>query len=154
AAERQRQQALHRPRPRVLEQLQCQGRRVAGGEVEHRDFAEHGGHGDRHYSRAPSGPEASATNTRPSLGAYFPGGSSFSSTITSPPAGVMTARSVAMSARRLMKRTAESHIAALKPSGNRPPNGGSSFFGSYRTSSGLVHGTATPASTIRSVFDT
>src|SRR5258708_648288 len=46
-----------------------------------------------------------------------------------------------------MKRTLLSKNTAWKPSLNTPPNLGSGPFGSYFTSSGLVHGTASAAST-------
>src|SRR5262249_27647892 len=69
----------------------------------------------------------------------------------SPPLGVIAARMAFSGVLRRKNRIAPSAMAACTPSSNRPPSFGSGPRGSYGRSCGLVHGTASPASTTRNV---
>ena len=71
-----------------------------------------------------------------------------------PPSAVIRARRVFSSSVRRRNRTDPSANTTLNPLEKCPPSFGSGFFGSYSTSSGFVQATASPASTIISVFDT
>ncbi len=73
--------------------------------------------------------------------------------MTSPPSRVINLRIVESLMVCLRKRTEPSAKAARKPFLVMPPSFGSGFLGSYDKSTGLVHGTASAASTIRIVFD-
>src|SRR5262249_31225673 len=81
---------------------------------------------------------------------YFSGTRSLSPT-SSPPATVMNFLRFSSLTPLGTKRTEPSHMATLKLPSKTPPSLGNGFLASKATSTGLVHGTASPASTIMKV---